>query len=68
MGDVFSLEGVAFFAYAGSIDGARPVYRFYAPRTGSHFFTISEAEKDWIVANLPPTQMSLDGVAWWAFP
>ena len=68
MPQVFSLEGTAFFALSGPVEGALPVYRFYASKTGSHFFTISEAEKDWIVANIAPSQLRLEGIAWWAFP
>jgi hypothetical protein len=66
--EVYRLEGVAFFAFAGAIQGAQPVYRFRAPRTGSHFFTISEQEKDWIIANMPPANLAYEGIAWWAYP
>lgn len=45
-----------------------PVYRFYAPKTASHFFTISEEEKDWIVANVPASDLKYEGVAWYAWP
>lgn len=68
LGHIFSLEGVAFFAFSGAVQGAQPVYRFYAAPTGSHFFTISEAEKDWIIANIPTSRLEFEGVAWWAFP
>ncbi len=67
MPNVLSLEGVGFFALAGPVEGSLPVYRFYASRTGSHFFTISEAEKDWIIANLPTDLLKFEGIAWWAF-
>lgn len=68
MGEWFKVEGVAFFALAGPVDGALPVYRFYSPGTASHFFTISEAEKRQIIATIPPSQLRYEGIAWYAFP
>lgn len=67
MPNIFSLEGVGFYALSGPVGDAKPVYRFYAPRTGSHFFTISEAEKDWIRANISTDRLNFEGIAWWAF-
>ncbi|MBN2233832.1 MAG: hypothetical protein JW706_01680 [Opitutales bacterium] len=67
-GDTFQLEGVAFHAFGHQADGTLPVYRFYAPQTQSHFFTISEAEKDWIVANVSANDLVLDGIAWYCWP
>lgn len=68
MPDVFSLEGIAFHALAGPVSGALPVYRFYASRTASHFFTISEAEKQYVQNNVPESVLRYEGIAWWAFP
>ena len=67
MPETFSLEGVAFFALAGPAENALPVYRFFAPQTGSHFFTIDESEKDQIIANVSPDRLRFEGIAWWAF-
>ncbi len=68
MGDFFTLEGVAFFALDAPHQGALPVYRFYSSPTASHFFTISEAEKQWIIDNIDPSRLRYEGVAWYAFP
>jgi len=68
MGDFFTLEGVAFFALDAPHQGALPVYRFYSSPTASHFFTISEAEKQWIIDNIDPSHLRYEGVAWYAFP
>ena len=46
--------------------GTCPVYRFYNTQTGAHFFTISEGEKDYVIATLP--QFRFEGVAWYAHP
>ena len=67
-GDTYELEGVAFHAFGHKAEGTLPVYRFFAPKTQSHFFTISEEEKDWIVANVSANDLVLDGVAWYCWP
>ena len=46
-----------------SLNVAVPVYRFYNRKSGSHFYTASEAEKNNVVNTLSPTY-SLDGVAY----
>lgn len=33
--------------------GTSPVYRFYRPSVGAHFYTIDEAERNYVIANLP---------------
>jgi hypothetical protein len=68
MGDTFKLEGVAFYALVAPVYGAMPVYRFYAPQTASHFFTISEAEKNQIIATIPTSRLQYEGIAWYAYP
>lgn len=65
---VFSYEGVAFYVFLAPEIGSMPVHRFYAPPSGSHFFTISEAEKNAIVGSVPSDELSYDGVAWYAYP
>jgi hypothetical protein len=51
---------------AGQAAGTSPVYRFFNTQTGTHFFTISEAEKNNIIATLP--HFTFEGVAWYCFP
>ena len=46
-------EGIAFYAYP---EGQQPadtkaVYRFWSPTNGSHFYTISAEEREWLIAN-----------------
>ena len=64
---VYSLEGIAFYALKYPVYNAKPVYRFYSPKTASHFFTISETEKDQIIQTIPETDLKYDGIAWYAF-
>jgi len=46
--------------------GTSSVYRFYNTQTGTHFFTISESEKNYIIDTYP--QFTFEGVAWYAYP
>ena len=65
---VFSYEGIAWYAYETSNhpEDTLPVYRFYSPLNGSHFYTISEEEKDYIIANYSAV-FSYEGIAWYAY-
>jgi len=68
MGEVFQLEGVAFYAFTTAEKGAVPVYRFFAPRTASHFFTIDENEKNDIIERASTIHLRFEGIAWYAYP
>jgi len=65
----FGYEGIAFYAYpdSSSDSALAPVYRFLNLITGEHFYTISEAEKTSVVANLGTTY-KLEGIAFYAYP
>lgn len=57
--------GVTFSAFTQGQDaGAKPVYRFFAPAVGSHFFTISEADRA-TLSNTPG--FVAEGIAWYAY-
>lgn len=66
-GSIGAIEGIAFFAYPGPIHNAKPVYRFFSNANRTYFYTISEEEKDWIIANVLPGQLDYEGIAWWAY-
>ena len=58
--------GVTFSAYTQGQDAsALPVYRFFVPSVGSHFFTVSAAERDQLA--LIPGFVA-EGIAWYAVP
>jgi len=67
LADTFSVEGVAFFALSAPLYNAKPVYRFFLPETGSHFFTISKSERDQIMTTLPESMLKYEGIAWYAY-
>ena len=65
----YELEGVSFIAAPDpgeqDISGISPVYRLFNSATGVHLYTISEAEKDSVVANLP--NYTLEGVGYYGY-
>ncbi len=65
--DVWEFENVAFFALAdASVAGALPVYRFFSPVLGSHFYTIKEGEKNKLI-NQFSNIWTFEGIAFFAF-
>ena len=42
--------------------------QFWLPALGEHFYTMDEAEKDYIIANYPASFQVYDGVAYYAYP
>ena len=57
--------GVTFSAFTQGQDAsAKPVYRFFAPAVGSHFFTISESDRA-LLSNTPG--FTAEGIAWYAY-
>lgn len=64
---IWTFEGVAFYAYpAGKQPAmARPVYRFWSPSRGAHFYTMNEAERSGLVANYSGVWTE-EGIAWYA--
>ena len=65
----YGLEGVSFIAAPDpeeqDITGVSPVYRLFNPALGIHLYTISEAEKDFVVENLP--NYTLEGVGYYGY-
>jgi len=55
LSNVFRLEGIAYKVSLTAKTGASPVYRFFNLHNGSHFYTISEAEKNNVIATLSST-------------
>lgn len=63
--NVWSYEGAVFNSYAGADINRLPVYRFWSDTYKHHFFTISEAEKNNVIANMP--EWSYEGIAYYAY-
>jgi hypothetical protein len=59
-------DGPVFYAFPDDTDpDSKPVYRFYARKTQSHFFTLSEAERD---QHLALSDWIYEGIAFYAYP
>jgi hypothetical protein len=60
-------EGVAMHGSSQTNWGLLPVYRFRNKITGTHLYTISEAEKQTIIDSYS-TYFEMEGVAWYSSP
>lgn len=64
--DVWKFEGPAFHAWATRyFADLAPVHRFWSERSGSHLYTIDQAEKDALLAH---PSWTYEGVAFHAYP
>jgi len=61
----FQYEGPAWYAQTDASNGATAMYRFYLPKTGTHFYTISAAERDYVIAQLKEYQYEGTGYYAW---
>jgi len=66
--DVWTYEGIAFYAYAPGRQPAdvNPVYRFWKPSDGTHFYTISEDEKNKLIDRYSNIY-TFEGIAFYAW-
>jgi hypothetical protein len=67
--DIWAYEGIAFYAYPEGAQpaDAKPVYRFVMPSNGSYFYTIEEADRDWLIRELSDVY-TYEGVVYFAYP
>jgi len=63
LGSIYRYEGLSYTIDTSIAANSLPLYRFYNMRTGTHFYTASEAEKNNVVATMSSTY-HLDGVAY----
>ncbi|MCI5150713.1 MAG: hypothetical protein D3916_15240 [Candidatus Electrothrix sp. MAN1_4] len=60
-------EHVAWFAYTYQQGDSLPVYRFWNATNKSHFYTISEEEKDYVIANYSDDEWQYEGAVFYAY-
>jgi hypothetical protein len=66
--DVWTYEGPVYLTPAqGSHPGLAPVHRFWSDVLVAHFYTIDEAEKDYVIATYPDVWL-YEGPAFLAWP
>ena len=69
----WTYEGIAFYAHPPVVSpdvppaGSKPVYRFWSPKLGYHFFTMTESEKDKLMAPPFSDVWTYEGIAWYAY-
>jgi len=65
---IWIYEGLAYHTFSTAADAAlKPVYRFWSPALGEHFYTINEQEKDGLVRDYAYLYI-YEGVAFYAYP
>ncbi len=65
---VWTYETVAYYAFADSNDpNALPVHRFWSPLNSAHFYTISEDDREYVMATYPPEVWTYEGQAFYAW-
>lgn len=62
--DDYVLEGSQFNAFETEVAGTIPIYRFYEPTVGTHFFTENIDEKMFLENNLA---YDFEGIAYYAY-
>ena len=65
--DVWAYEGPVFYAYSPDSYPAwsTPVYRFWSPTKKTHFYTVSDDERDQLINEYGDT-WTFEGIAWYA--
>ena len=63
LSETYNFEDVAYYAFESATDHTIPLYRFLNINLGTHFYTPSAKERDFVVENLPHyTQEGIGGV------
>jgi hypothetical protein len=65
--DIWIPEGVAYYAFANDAEAdTSPVYRFWSDSLRSHFYTLSQSERDKLI-NDPVHLWTYEGIAFYAY-
>ena len=62
--DIFRFEGTAFFAYETEVNGSIPIYFYFNPFSGAHFYTPCHKKSDNLAMNL--SEFQFVGIAYYA--
>jgi hypothetical protein len=65
--DIWTYEGPVYYAYTTQVAGTSPVYRFWSDTYMGHFYTISEADRDYVIATWPDV-WTYEGPVFYAYP
>ena len=61
----FNYEGIAWYAHEAPQSFTTPLYRFYSQAHAVHFYTVSQAEKEYIQNTYPQDIWNYEGIAWY---
>ncbi|MGV8082753.1 MAG: hypothetical protein AB2L09_03830 [Coriobacteriia bacterium] len=61
---IYQFEGIGYSINTANAANSVPLYRFYNVKTGTHFYTASEDEKNNVIAKWPKI-FTLEGVAYY---
>ncbi|MBD3244425.1 MAG: S8 family serine peptidase [Candidatus Moranbacteria bacterium] len=67
MSDIWTYEGIAYYAYNNNSTNTTPVYRFWSPVKRVHFYTASENEKNKVINQMSDI-WTYEGIAWYNYP
>ncbi len=67
--DAWTYEGIVFYVYpeGSQPEWTEPVYRFHAKNSSAYFYTMDEAEKNYVV-NEYSAIWTYEGIVWYASP
>ncbi len=67
--NIFTYQGIACYVFPVSAPGAGsiPLYRFWSPKLSCHFYTASEAEKNYLLTYYSSVWV-YEGVACYVYP
>lgn len=66
--EIWVAEGIAYYAYTSATEpNVMPVYRFWSDKLSSHFWTISEAEKNTLIDKYADA-WTYEGPVFYAYP
>jgi hypothetical protein len=64
--DIWQYEGIVYYAFSESVDGATPLYRFWSDTKQSHFYTSNLEEKNYVEANWSDI-WQYEGIAYYVY-
>lgn len=65
---LWTYEGVGFNGFTSPVPGTVPLFRFWSPRLGDHFYTTNAAERDYIIGHYDLNTWRYEGVAYYVYP
>lgn len=68
VGNQFTMPAGNVVIHGAFISVSAPIHRFYSEQFQAHFYTISEDEKNHIIATYPPHTWNYEGIAYNAYP